>query len=225
MQINEKTKADLCLIENDWMMTGGERMALIGILKMFEPASVLEFGCRFGGATKWMSELSHEVVTVDIDSNCEKYISHLDNVRFLNMTTQEAASLLRKEEKKFDMVFVDADHTYAGVYKDLLDAFQLGDIILFHDAYMTACRKGAKKALKNTNYFYDLDFVPGYLQANGLWGGLGIVIPKFTRKEKYIADPRFPVHGLLRLISIFRNPVDIFSNTMLAKKIKRLIRL
>ena len=159
-----------------WMMAPSERLALIGLLAVLRPTNSLEFGCAEGGLTSWLSEYSEHVVSVDIDAKVLEVPMRFSNVEALCMTTAEAGTKLRDEGRRFDLAVIDADHSYEGMRCDLENTLDFCDIILMHDTHHPPCRQAVCDVLADRNVFCDLDLIPGGMQADGLWGGLGLVL-------------------------------------------------
>jgi hypothetical protein len=170
-----------CLTERNWLMAESERSAIAGLIMLARPKAILEFGTGWGGATCQFDGYATSVVTVDNESRCPELLSALKHTRFLRMTTQEAAAMLRTEGRHFDVCLVDAGHTEDDVYHDVLDALTLSDLVLCHDSFNPQCRNGMHRAASDRDVYCDLDFVPGRLRSNGPWGGLALVIPGLTK--------------------------------------------
>lgn len=213
MTISEETKAKLALAPDDCLMTAAEKAALIGLLHLLRPRTVLEFGFRNGGSCCWFSALAGEVVSVDIDPTCATRAAQWGNVRFLAMDTVQAARQLRAEGRRFDLMLVDAEHSKAAAGADVTAGLELADVILVHDSYNPCVRAGVKQALKGRDVYCDLDFVPGCLQSNGLWGGFALVVPALRRHEGYNYDPRISAQPWLAAVAMLRNPVETYADT------------
>ncbi len=221
MTITEETRRALALAPNDCLMTAAEKAALIGLLHLLRPHTVLEFGFRHGGSCSWFSQLALEVVTVDFDAGCAARAAEFENVRFLPLSTVAAAKLLRIEDRHFDFMLVDADHSRVGVRADVQAALQLADVILCHDSYNPCVRAGIREALAGCDVYCDLDFVPGCLQSNGLWGGFALIIPSLRGSERYNYDPRVSAHSYLNAVALFRNPVTTYADTWWGRLVAR----
>ena len=166
-----------------WMMAPKERLAILGLLSVLKPQIVLELGFAEGGCTEYLSKYSKIVYTVDMDKKVLLAPKSMKNVKAFNMKTDEAFELFKSDNLQFNLCIIDADHSIKGALRDLKSAISMSDIIIMHDTSNPKCRKGYLKALKKSNVFYDLDFVEGQLKSDGLWGGLGIVIPKKVKPK------------------------------------------
>ena len=76
---------------SDWLMSCREKLALIGLLNCLKPKRILELGYHRGGATKWLSQFSERVITVDVNEFVEDAPNLFHNVEAWNCTTLEAA--------------------------------------------------------------------------------------------------------------------------------------
>ena len=159
----------------DWLMSAREKLGLIGLLHCLKPKKVLELGYHRGGATKWLSQFSERVITVDVNEFVEDAPNLFHNVEAWNCPTLEAASRIKKENLFFDLAIIDADHSRLAVSADINAIINHSDIILMHDSFNPDCRKGMVDALKNQKtHAYYLDFIPSISKNDGLWGGLAI---------------------------------------------------
>jgi len=213
MKISEETKRALALAPDDCLMTAAEKTSLIGLLQLLQPTTVLEFGFRNGGSCQWFSRFAKEVVSVDIDVTCARRAAEFPNVKFMGLPTVEAAAKLKAEGRRFDFMLVDAGHTAAAACADVQAGLELADVILCHDAYNPVVRAGIRRALAGCDVYCDLDFVPGCLQSNGLWGGFALVIPGLGRKTRYNFDPRISGQPFLRCVALVRNPLETYVDT------------
>jgi hypothetical protein len=163
------------ILNSDWLMSAREKLGLIGLLHCLKPKKVLELGYHRGGATKWLSQFSEQVITVDVNEFVSNAPNLFHNVEAWNCPTLEATSRIKKENLFFDLAIIDADHSRQAVYADINGIINHSDIILMHDSFNPECRKGMIDALKNQkSHAYYLDFIPSVSKNDGLWGGLAI---------------------------------------------------
>ena len=163
------------ILNPDWLMSTREKLGLIGLLHCLKPKKVLELGYHRGGATKWLSEFSEQVITVDVNEFVADAPNLFNNVEAWNCPTLEAASRIKSENLYFDLAIIDADHSRKAVSADINGIIDHSDIILMHDSFNPDCRKGMVDALKNQkSHAYYLDFIPSVSKKDGLWGGLAI---------------------------------------------------
>jgi hypothetical protein len=177
MRSVEEFESLLGVLPSSWMMHPSERFALIGLISIITPRRVLELGCGKGGLTLWLSKLVDEVVTVDLDPEIQSVCRELKNVTALCMTTKEATEGFLTDGVQFDLTIVDADHSTDGVRCDLEKALAFSKVIVLHDTFYPPCRTGIQQALRGKDVYFDLELVPGGMQTDGLWGGIGIVVP------------------------------------------------
>jgi hypothetical protein len=148
------------------------------------------------------------VVTVDLDPNVNAVARSYNNVTPMCMSTQEAARALQVQASHFDLCIIDADHSSQGVQRDLENAIQFSDVIILHDTYYPPCRAGILAALSGRNIYYDLELVSGGLQPDGLWGGIGIVIPGERPTGKVYVTPRLGLYPGLTLMWKIKGSVE-----------------
>lgn len=221
MTISGEMKAALALAPDDCLMTAAEKTSLIGVLHLLRPRTILEFGFRNGGSCRWFAEVAEEVVSVDIDATCAVRAAQWPNVKFLAMSTGEAARKLKADGRRFDLMLVDADHSTANTRADVEAAMDLADVILCHDSFNPCVRAGLRQALRGRDVYRDLDFVPGCLQSNGLWGGFALIIPSLGREERYNYDPRVSSQRFLGAVALLRNPVSTYADTWWGRFVNR----
>jgi predicted O-methyltransferase YrrM len=95
----------------NWLMSTREKLGLIGLLHCLKPKKVLELGYHRGGATKWLSQFSEQVITVDVNEFVADAPNLFHNVEPWNYPTLEAASRIKSENLYFDLAIIDADHS------------------------------------------------------------------------------------------------------------------
>lgn len=137
-----------------------EYASLLMLLKESKPKTYLELGIGNGGsfamACFMMQESLESAVAVDClayrDLNigqCEEEINnfvklnpeHKAQKTFINSTT-DAFFLALEDDSKFDVIFIDADHSYEGARKDFVNSLKhIADdgLIIFHDINSDAC--------------------------------------------------------------------------------------
>ena len=128
------------ILNSDWLMSSREKLGLIGLLHCPKPKKVLELGYHRGGATKWLSEFSEHVISVDVNEFVSNAPDLYLNVEAWNCTTHEAASRIKKKKLFFDLVIIDADHSRKAV-SDINGVISHSDIILMHDSFNPIAEK------------------------------------------------------------------------------------
>ena len=182
---------ELCEMDNEgdlsWHMATHERFALAKLLDYLRPNLAIEVGTLHGGSLQVLSRFSKKVISIDLD---KVELPELTNVTFL---TGDSAKLLPKaiaEASKplglLGFVLIDADHTAAGVARDIVAVLKVVPripiTILMHDSFNPACRQGilsvpwAEYPLVN---YVDLDFVAGRhydppVNGCSMWGGFAL---------------------------------------------------
>lgn len=96
--------------------------------------TILEIGAYSNGCTYAFSNIFDKVVSIDLE--------HKSTERFKNVTyiTGDSHEVRQDIDGKFDVLFIDGDHTYEGVKKDFelyKDMANKGGIICFHDIWDT----------------------------------------------------------------------------------------
>ena len=111
-------------------MSSREKLGLIGLLHCLKPKDVIEFGYHHGGATKWLAELSENVITVDVNEFVSDASKIHPNVMSWNFTTSEAIKKIQNESLSFDLAIIDADHSRKSVADDLYGILPHAEVIL-----------------------------------------------------------------------------------------------
>lgn len=135
-----------------------EYASLLLLLKEWGPKTYLELGVGNGGSFAMACFMMQETLSMAdaVDclayrnlniGQCEEEINSFvqtvkDNfidAEFHNKTTDEYFSSCTE---RFDVIFIDADHSYEGVKKDFANAqkhINQGGLIIFHDIASQAC--------------------------------------------------------------------------------------
>ena len=159
----------------DWQMSCREKLCIIGLLECLKPKKVIEFGYHRGGATKWLSQFAEKLISVDVNEFVSEASKKYSNVEPWKCTTGEAINKIKADNLSFDLAIIDADHSRRAVANDVSGILPHAEVILMHDSFNPACRRGMLDALQsqNSHAFY-LDFIPSILKRDGLWGGFAI---------------------------------------------------
>lgn len=179
-----------------WQMTPCERFALQQLLTRLRPDVSLEIGTYQGGSLQVLSHFSKTVISVDIDPAVAQRLSDkFGNVEFRTGDSGRVLPDLIKElnERKVSVGFVliDGDHSAEGVRRDIEALLELQPqqqlVIILHDSFNPACRKGMQTANWAKSSFVhsvELDFIPGIYhydafdtaEPRSMWGGFGCAI-------------------------------------------------
>jgi hypothetical protein len=178
-----------------WQMLPGERFALEAVLAQLKPKVAIETGIAEGGSLRRLAVHSDHVHAFDLLEQAARFGDELDNVTVhvgdSGETLPAALAALAEAGQHVDFAFVDGDHSYEGVIRDVQaildsDACQR-TVMLFHDSANDTVR-AALEAFDFPRHpkvaVSLLDFVPGYLVMRGheggyslaAWHGLGLVI-------------------------------------------------
>jgi hypothetical protein len=79
-----------------------------------------------------------QLIWVDLASEPWKYMKKSNKTKFFNMTTDDYYKIIKKEWKKIDLLFIDANHSKESVKQDFENYFNLVTdhwIILLHDGF------------------------------------------------------------------------------------------
>ncbi len=142
----------------------GDRRAIYYLTSMLDPSSVLEVGTLIGASTLNMAsalaanrkegERQADLVTVDIaDVNCPTkkpwltYDAKSSPIEMVNsmgygesveFITDQSLDYFAKCERRFDLIFLDGDHSAKTVYQEVPAALKLlspNGVILLHDFF------------------------------------------------------------------------------------------
>jgi hypothetical protein len=206
----------------EWRMSLGERAALEGILSKLEPSTAIEIGTLKGGSLEPIA--AHSGVVHSFDLSFDPSISR---ERFPNVVLHEGDSHallpkvldeLAEAGTNVDLVFVDGDHTAAGVRQDIEDLLaspSVGQtIILVHDTLNERVRMGLREVDFNRPKVthVELDFVVGRIWGGAsydhdLWGGLGLVVTGWDLDRNVDAETR-PLYDAVDVFNTFRRTLE-----------------
>ena len=184
----------LNISNKNWQMSCREKLIIIGLLQCLKPKKVIEFGYHRGGATRWLSQFSEKVISVDVNEFVSEASKEYSNVEPWNYTTEEAINKIKVDDLYFDLAIIDADHSRSAVSKDISGILPQSEVILMHDSFNPECRRGMLDtlSLQNSHAFY-LDFIPSILKWDGLWGGFAIAWKSENpgRKKEFCGEKSF----------------------------------
>ena len=123
----------------------------------------LELGIRKGPCFNAVAPLAEKAYAVDID-DCHKYIKGNKNLIWYHGPTTNFLEN-HDRDKKFDLVFIDADHKHESSLQDFELVFPLvndNGLILLHDTYPT------REELLSPHYCSDTYKTAEYIRGNCL---------------------------------------------------------
>jgi methyltransferase family protein len=159
---------------------------------MVEPSLSIEIGSHRGASLQLISAHSNVVHAFDLDRHEDLSHERFPNAHFhigdSHDLLPKVLAELSTEGVNVDFVFVDGDHTAAGVRRDVEDLLSASCVgrttILLHDTLNWSVRAGLDEidyASFDKVRFVDLDFVTGKVMREGpsmgeLWSGLGLIV-------------------------------------------------
>jgi len=98
----------------------------------------LELGIRRGPTFNAVAPLAKQAFAVDNDAGCHKFIIQNKNLIWRNTTTDDFFKELKGKKTRFNLVFIDANHSHEASLNDFKNVTPfLADnaIVLLHDTY------------------------------------------------------------------------------------------
>ena len=202
-----------------WSMTKAEKATLIQLLQNIRPEVAIEIGTYNGGSLQVLSEFSEKVYAIDItpeyrDEQCNR----LKNVEYLlgdsKVMIPQLINKINDSNENIEFVLIDGDHSTKGVLEDITNILKIIPkkpiIIILHDSFNPACRKGMKAYnYSNNDYVHkvELDYVNGAFNHDGLnremWGGFGLIQLKPDKRIESIVVSEY--QGKLFKVTYFRS--------------------
>jgi len=143
------------VVRGDKMVRG---LFLRWLIEKYNIKTVLEIGTGEFFATLWMAKAGAKVETLDIADRlryvaeqhgktvCDLWEMPYELFGKIKVTIGDSAKVLPIYNKTYDMIFIDGDHAYEGVYSDLKNSLRLSDrFIVLHDHCVKGT--GVKKAI------------------------------------------------------------------------------
>lgn len=151
----ERRSEDAGFAQNPWAVSTEDRRALAGLGRYLAPRAVLEIGTHIGSSTlAWAAALSDtggKITTVDIiDVNdpvrriWKQFNARqppAETVRGLapvEFVVSDSIAYLHSSRARYDVIFIDGDHTATRVYRELalaLAHLNDGGVVVLHDYY------------------------------------------------------------------------------------------
>jgi len=180
------------VLSENWQMMPWERIALTGILSRLAPKGCLEIGVYYGGSLSLTTQYAKKIIGIDIDEAVKDRFERPSNVDLWigdsRKLVPDALDWFRREGLPLNFVLIDADHSTAGVKRDIELVLQYQPtepmIIAMHDSGNPDTRRGILEADWGMNphvHFMECDFVPGQIIEHAVtathgevWGGLAV---------------------------------------------------
>lgn len=142
----------------------------------------LEIGSAAGGNTFLLNYFLKFNSIYIVDNNCHpKYPLRKDilkNIEYKeyigNSQSPEAKIFIKEQNIEFDIIFIDADHSYHGVKKDIENFSEFlnpSGFLVFHDTQICPGVNQAINDLKNDNKF---KFINEFISTTGPKLGIGV---------------------------------------------------
>lgn len=167
---------DEVIVDSAWQIES-EFLELLRIMHEHRVTSVLEVGCYKGGTARGFIELGATVLSIDVNPQPEavKLTQEMpDKFSILVGTSDDFHDVLSRH--KFDMLFIDGDHTEEWARKDyenLVPYIRPGGLVVFHDIANTELH-----AKQNCHVWKVWEAVkaPEYTEilSGDIWGGIGV---------------------------------------------------
>ena len=160
----------------------------VGLVEVYKPKTYLEIGCREGAALKYLVEhvpsLEH-ITAVDLPGARwgwdESHVALKANLvgtgvpYTLHLGDSHSPMVIEEvSRRRYDVLFIDGDHTYDGVKQDYETYSPLIDVVIgMHDVN---CEEG--KGAHGVNVFWnELDKGPHWrkISRDGSHAGIGVI--------------------------------------------------
>ena len=157
-----------------------EWKSLLNLLLMYPHDFIMEIGDYSGGTAVGLSMLAKNLITLDLtplefDSGSCQHQHVTANSHLL--TTQETVGGLIPTS--LDILFIDGDHSYAGVKEDFLmysSYVKPGGIVFFHD--IVASEDHARQGCFVDQFWNEAKVGHTFTEIIGeplTWGGIGVI--------------------------------------------------
>lgn len=118
-------------------------------------SSVIELGCNLGISTRIFCSYAKKVTAVDIiaSESILKLEKEFKNLNFIHSNNTEYLNKCFNHKSLYDMVYIDADHSYSSVKEDIYNASKVlkkGGIMSGHDM-LTDSENGVLRAVTEFN--------------------------------------------------------------------------
>ena len=113
-------------------------------------SNILELGCNIGVSTRLFLHYASHVTGVDMNQHNEinNIAKEFENFKFIHSRFD---SFFSKNNDFYDLIYIDGDHAYNAVVRDITNALNfinIGGVIAGHD-YYTSSKSGVPRAVKD----------------------------------------------------------------------------
>ena len=112
-----------------WLRTE-EREFLFAMAK--KATTILNIGVEYGASIVCLAEENPDAQILAVDIDLSKNLTAYSNVIYL----EHDSTKLDYTNSTYNLMFIDGDHSYTGVYRDIASvtpALAIGGMIIFHD--------------------------------------------------------------------------------------------
>lgn len=111
-------------------LTKGYHDGLVELIKLYKPETVLEIGTGWGiSGSAFMDNGVKLLVTVDASNDLDylnvaakEIETHVKEGQDVEFNLMKSSDFFAKDNRRYDMVFIDGDHSHDGAKEDLLAA-------------------------------------------------------------------------------------------------------
>jgi predicted O-methyltransferase YrrM len=155
-----------------------EFLELLRLMREYEVKSVLEVGCHKGGtALGFIGAGATQVISIDpvVLPEAEELTKEYPQFSILRGTSFDFHDVLHG--RKFDMLYIDGDHTYQWAKDDYNNLVQYvkqpGGMVVFHDIVHDKVQPpGVCEVDRFWNEIRGDDYLE--IMAGDIWGGIGV---------------------------------------------------
>jgi cephalosporin hydroxylase len=183
-----------------WQMEYYERACLTFVLQNFKPSVAIEVGTASGGSLAVLARFSKKVFSFDIDRASSEYLKgRWSNVEYIvgdsKLLLPPILERVQREQSESTFVFIDGDHSQAGVRTDLNNVLKFIPrfpmVIMAHDSFNPGCRAGMLEVQWAQNPYVhsvEIDFQHGSIfdrstPPGQMWGGLALAVLLPTKRQ------------------------------------------